>query len=153
MSPDLHSRIASELSRRLEVAKAADFGPWEVGPTFGALDNRVYVRREGDHIDSIGTCVIAGQVSNMPRFRENAAHIALHDPADADRRYEAALRLLEHHRPVVLRGGPGGKYYETTTVCATCSPPQFAEFAWPCTTLLYLAASLGLDTEGSTTDG
>jgi hypothetical protein len=97
------------------TAREADFEPWEVGPTFGALDNRVYVRREGDPFDSIGTCVIACQVPNMPRFRANARHIAANDPAHvlADITAKRAI-LAEHAIKDNGAGKPDSRY------CWTC---------------------------------
>jgi len=83
-SADLLRRAAAKLR---EHAEAADWGPWEVGPSFGARDSRVYVRPVGGfdwigatRIDDEPTKVMACQVSNMPRFRENAAYIALMHP-------------------------------------------------------------------------
>jgi hypothetical protein len=97
---DLVERLRSALDRAEEIARGADHGPWEVGPSFGARNNRVYVRQEGDLIDSIGTCVIAGQVSNMPQFRQNAIFIATNHPAHV-------LRTIRAHRKIVDRHGKG----------------------------------------------
>ena len=94
MTGDLVERIRSALDEAEKVARGADWGPWEVGPSFGARDNRVYVRREGDLIDSIGNCVIAGQVSNMPQFRQNAIFIAANNPA-------VVLRTIQAHRDIL----------------------------------------------------
>jgi hypothetical protein len=108
MSDDLVARLRhawDERERQLDederVALASDPGPWEVGPTFGARDSRVYVREASEQgIDTIGTCVIAGQVANKTRFRENAQHIARHDPSrvlaevQRGRRDIAAKRLM-----------------------------------------------------------
>ena len=96
MTGDLVERLLAALDEAEKVARGADWGPWEVGPSFGARDNRVYVRREGDLIDSIGTCVIAGQVSNMPQFRQNAIFIAANNPA-------VVLRTIHAHREILGR--------------------------------------------------
>lgn len=93
----LIERLRAALDRAEEIARAADWGPWEVGPSFGARDNRVYVRREGDLIDSIGNCVIVGQVSNMPQFRANAVFIAANDPAHVLRTVAAHRKILDRH--------------------------------------------------------
>jgi hypothetical protein len=65
--------LTARLDEEERMARDATGGPWEVGPTFGAHDSRVYVQPAGDGIDTIGTCVIAGQVANMPEFRANRA--------------------------------------------------------------------------------
>lgn len=69
----------------------------------------------------------------------NAAHITAWDPARVLAECGAKRQLIALHGPVTLRGGPGGKYFETTEACTSCSPPQFAEDAYPCPTLLALA--------------
>lgn len=138
---DLHSRIRTELDRRLAIARGAEPGPWEVGPTFGALDNRVYVRQAGDLVDSIGTCVFAGQVTNMPRFRATAAFIAAHNPSDAILRYTRDLAVLERHalsrssasHAFCAPGCQGGD-------CSRCGSE------YPCPDIHDLAESLGIPT-------
>ena len=92
---DLVAWLREQLDTDERLAHTADPGPWEVGPTFGARDNRVYVREQRDLIDSVGTCVIAGQVANKTRFRENARFIAEFDPARVLREVEAKRLLLE----------------------------------------------------------
>lgn len=91
---DLIAFIQARLDEDEQGARAATGGTWVVGPNFGGRDNRVYVTFEGAGIDTIGTCVIAGQVANMPGFRANASHIARHDPARVLREVEAKRRLL-----------------------------------------------------------
>jgi hypothetical protein len=84
------------------------------------------------------------------KFVEDGAgnHIAVHDPASVLRRCAADRKLMALHRPVVLRGGGGSRYFETTTVCKSCEPPQqFPETAYPCPTLRALAEGYGW-TEG-----
>lgn len=83
-SPVEELREAARVLR--ERAGAASSGPWEVGPTFGARDSRVYVRTEGA-FDWVGSAdaaepqtVMACQVANVPWFRANAAYIATMDP-------------------------------------------------------------------------
>jgi hypothetical protein len=103
---DLIAFISARLDEDEQMARAATYGVWVVGPTFGARDNRVYVKPEGFGIDTIGTCVIAGQVSNTPEFRANAQHIARHDPARVLREVEAKRRLVFQfeHRGNAVRG-------------------------------------------------
>jgi hypothetical protein len=78
----------------------------------------------------------------------DAALIALHDPADSIRRYSSALRVLERH---TLR--------QSTSAHLFCGPEcrggdcYRCGVEYPCPDIRDLAASLGLDTEGSTTDG
>lgn len=125
--PEIHDQIRIEVERRLAIAREAWLEPPQTWYSVKDLTDK--------H---------ANGGAGLADF--DAAHIALHDPADAIRRYEYTLRLLDtRHRPVVLRGGAGAKYYKTTLVCATCSPPQFGEDAWPCPELVDLAESLGIE--------
>ncbi len=172
MSADLHSRIASELSRRLEVAKAATAGPWSTSGPDTIAQWTIY-----DHQWSVASATAYDHdqpLSNRPGATgpgyidpdANAAHIALHDPADAERRYTSALRVLERHAIIHRNigwlepddGWQGGSYAELP-VCGRCVPKHshFGSRAevpeGACIEVRDLAASLGLDTEGSTTDG
>ncbi|GAA0500780.1 DUF6221 family protein [Streptomyces olivaceiscleroticus] len=75
-------------------------------------------------------------------------HFAQHSPIAVLRRCAADRKLLELHKPVILRGGSGARYFETTTVCSSCEPPrQFLEHAYPCPTVLTVAEGYGW-TEG-----
>jgi hypothetical protein len=119
---DLVTFLRARLDEDERVARAAIGGPWEVGPTFGARDNRVYVRAEGDLIDSVGTCVIAGQIPNVPEWRSNAQHIARHDPARVLREVEAKRRRMERHERLTAFGQPDR--------CRWCGRDTFVP--WPC---------------------
>lgn len=129
MSGELVAFVRTCLDDDERVAREADPGPWEVGSTFGARDNRVYVREAGDPgIDTIGTCIIAGQVANKTRFRENAVHIARWDPARVLAEVEAKRRILDDHEP--LANG----------ACNRCGDYGGTEHQqWPCTTIRALA--------------
>lgn len=93
-TPAAELRSAAEKIR--EIAKAAEPGPWVVGPNWGERETRVYVQAEGA-FDWVGTIfggvrpepdpftpdrqVIACQVSNKgPLAKANAQHIALWNP-------------------------------------------------------------------------
>lgn len=80
---DLHARLRGVIEERLALAKAATPGPWyaEVDPE---ASPSVWVDRGAE----------LGFDTDRP---EDAAFIAAHDPADAIRRHEAALRQLERH--------------------------------------------------------
>lgn len=93
---DLIAFLRARLDEDETAAQAATWGPWTVGPTFGGENNRVYVKPDGPGIDTIGTCVIAGQISNMPQWRANAQHIARWDPARALAEVEAKRRMVDH---------------------------------------------------------
>ncbi len=143
MSADLHSRIASELSRRLEVAKAARAEMERMGWTAQGFADGLWKR------DVYG----AEAVWN---------HVELHDPADSVRRYSSALGLLAelaswaHHVnqnsfytcPLALDDDGETLCSDDTAVGCTCGLDDRRTAV-----LLLVAASLGLDTEGSTTDG
>ena len=104
MSADILRRAAARLR---EAAASATPGPWEVGPNFGARDNRVYVRPEGG-FDWVGSTddphkVMACQVSNVAEFRANAAFVALMHPpvalALADLLTSPLLLVQAMHKP------------------------------------------------------
>jgi len=91
-----------------------------------SLSGRLWVRDgDGDNVAEAATPL-------------DADYIALHDPADALRRYQHARKVLERHALVSTR-------------CETCSPPHddgpscgaCAEL--DCPELLDLAESLGLE--------
>lgn len=155
---DLRSRIAVEVERRLAVARAATPGPWEVGGEG---------RREPKHprgetytvsVEDDERCRWVADTWDEP----DAVLIALHDPADAERRYSAALRVLNRHAP----GYPGEVEYDTHVERtesgrfvevrnAEPNPPYWCEacsLPHPCPEVLDVGAGLDI-TEGSTTDG
>lgn len=67
-------------------------------------------------------------------------HMHRHAPARVLAEVDAKRRIMDEHTTVVLRGGPGARYYETTRACRSCEPPkQFPETAVPCRTLRLLA--------------
>lgn len=69
--------------------------------------------------------------------------LARHDPARVLREVAAKRAVVDLHTPVVLHGGPGGKYYDQTVVCRSCEPPNgvhLQEEIYPCLTLRLLAA-------------
>lgn len=138
---ELATWLRAQLDEDERVVRGATGGTWEVGPTFGGHDNRVYVRAEGDLIDSIGTCVIAGQIPNVPQWRGNAEHIARFSPARVLAEVEAKRRILDEHEPVGTTGDYSGSTPTVSTVCMTCHEVglRYAHEEWPCTTLRLLA--------------
>ena len=135
---DLTSRITAALDEQQRLAEAATPGPWVVGPTFGARDNRVYVKAEYSLIDTVGTCVIAGQVANVPEFRANAAFIAANDPSSVLRRVAAQRRVLERH-------------YRDGECCVGCGRGEYGDYRElfvQCPELLDLADAVGVDVTG-----
>lgn len=135
---DLVTWLRAQLDEDERMAREATGGPWEVGPTFGGRDNRVYVKPEGFGIDTVGTCIIAGQVANMPEYRANAEYIARHNPARVLAEVDAKRRILDRHAsydfPADLEDGPGA--YSWTGRCDHCHEP------WPCPDLRDVAAPL-----------
>jgi len=71
---------------------------WEVGPAFGARENMVRIREQGAFVDSVGSCAetwaFVGQVASIPNWRENAQHIARHDPARVLAEVDAKRRII-----------------------------------------------------------
>jgi hypothetical protein len=121
MSANLRSRIEAELDRREPVARTANEGsnraPWRTGAQ--------------------KRCECCNSVLSAPGFEVIATddrlteHIALHDPADALRRYQHARKVLARHEPYDADGDPHG--------CRYCGEPT------DCFDLTDLAESLGLE--------
>lgn len=121
---DLHSTLRTEIERRLAVARAAEtFGPspWH------------YAERDG-YVFCDGGAVAAYDVPGD--FL--GPHIALHDPADAIRRYTRDLAVITRHqtRAQVYPHVPG---IVDPDHCWTCAKPS------PCLELVDLAESLGIE--------
>lgn len=165
--PDLHSRIAVELDRRLAVARAATKakpGLWLAYPTHDGQQwtGHSHVRAKEETAEKSISRPVAYLIADSldlqpsafggdpPPPAATAEHIAMAAPADAERRYSAALRVLNRHRPFDADG---------QSACTACTDmDRWVEsgvaMAADCSEIEDLAASLGLDiTEGSTTDG
>jgi hypothetical protein len=145
---DLHERIRAEVERRLEVAKAATPGPWRGGDwnaTFGTEEREInaiehapeygpFPAQRSRDIDTV--LVISVEDGwDAESFIPNVAHMILHDPADAIRRYERDLRVLGRHPAPMQDDGP-----ILWTSCRRCREP------WPCPEITDLAESLGIVT-------
>lgn len=138
MSTDIHDKIRSEVERRLAIARAAD-----------------------GHELFDGTGIVSMTSPNHPkRTVALPSHIAtfaaLHDPADAIRRYAHALKILEDHHPVARDGSPAWASSDGRAWCWTCTGLEGAgkfliAAPSPCPPITDLAESLGIDTGG--TDG
>ena len=138
MAADLHSRIAVDVH---DANWAAEIAFDEVTEVAGWRART----QDGCGITTVGV-------------EEIAVFVAEHDPADAERRYSAALRVLNRHAVGEQSNWSRdrGSYVEPS--CDHCEltsndgDPLYRD--WPCPEIRDLAASLGLDiTEGSTTDG
>ena len=87
--PDLHSLLVASLTARLERARAATPGPWNVLE----VDGRSVETAEGEIV------VAAVAARKLWPTAVDAAFIAGCDPATEIRRVEAALRVVERHAP------------------------------------------------------
>lgn len=150
--PDLHSRIAVEIERRLAVARAATPGPWRHDPAkqWHAPED-LAERRNGEEFVGAGKPTIAIAATGPADHSQSmmdADHIALHDPADAERRYSAALRVLNRHAPAPRLTDPLRGEVDPWDLadCAHCDE------ALPCRDLRDLAASLGLSSAATSPD-
>jgi hypothetical protein len=130
MSTDIHDKIRSELERRLAIARYAPRGQSD-----GVWSQPDAERTPGLIVDERGEVVTYDE--GRPDAAQ-AAHIALHDPADAIRRYEYALKVLDRHK------FNGDQPYGAGDECLCIDD-------WPCVEITDLAESLGIDTGG--TDG
>jgi uncharacterized protein DUF6221 len=146
----LHDRLRADLDRRLAVARAATPGPWAWEAT-GQKDNSWGL---GTVVGDDGETLLSGDVTDVEGaevvdavcYQDNgrladAAHIALHDPADAIRRYAGELEVLERHTELPDSWGS----------CATCLVEDArgsSMVAWPCPEIRSLASRLGVSVDG-----
>jgi hypothetical protein len=125
---DLHARLKAELDRRLAVAGAAEAdapSPWRYGiasPRYDAIMDRTrsWTFTFAHHYEP-STFVVA--------------HVELHDPADAIRRYTGELEVLERHMPT------DRDKWRYGIVCSGC--PNDA-VTYPCNETRDLAFRLGV---------
>jgi len=143
---DLHERLLAAVNERLELANAADPGPWRLGVERNS--GRVYVAERMAVIDWVGT-VFAAQRSNQTRAHENAAFIAANDPASVIRHCKRDLKVLERHRPEPVIVG-----WDRKTVghnCAVCYVPgeDYDDYGrpveYPCPDVVDLATAYAID--------
>lgn len=97
--------LGERLDEDERAAVGAGGGPWEVGPAFGARENMVRIREQGVLVDSVGSCAeqwaFVGQTASIPNWRENAAHIARHDPYRVLREVEGKRQIIEEWEAVL----------------------------------------------------
>lgn len=132
MSTDIHDKIRSEVERRLGIARDAaegDTGEWYVGRKWNVAIAAPVDFNMAEPLAAYGVAI---------PFSE---HIALHDPADAIRRYGYALKVLDRHTPAA----------DEPHLCRWCfnSGDEQDYFPWPCPEVTDLAESLGIDTGGT----
>lgn len=116
--PEIHDKIRAEVGRRLAVARAAEVGtpsPW------GGNDEVIY--------DAESSSILVGPWGSLDD--QLLAYLLLHDPADAIRRYEYALKVLRRH-------------LNTSSACDLCSNDQWVA-RHPCPEVADLATSVGIE--------
>ncbi len=135
MSADLHDQIRAEVERRLGIARAASKGPWMAATHTGRKDGVSLIGRvEGRGTGGQAIAVFAA--SDVYQRAKDAAHAALHDPADAIRRYEYALKVLDRHDTKPVWNGGDLLHYR----CAFCGIAPHI-----CADVRDLATSLGIE--------
>ncbi|MER5350604.1 DUF6221 family protein [Kitasatospora sp. NPDC002551] len=128
MTANLVAFLKARLDEDAKAAQGAWPGPWAVDEEeYGVVDPET-----GTEIADVIVCSTRQQ-------QATSRHIIRHDPARVLADVDAKRRIIAAHAAVVLRGGPGARYFDTTTVCRSCEPPQFPEHAFPCATLRLLA--------------
>ncbi|MFF8910178.1 DUF6221 family protein [Streptomyces olivaceoviridis] len=103
---DLVQWLRAQLDEDERIARAATPGPWEQDEP-----ERCDFLRSGD-----GYVVDCGG-SRAPR--ENAQHVARHDPARVLREIDAKRQLLDEHKPDRPKGRPNMERH-----CLTCTTAQ-----------------------------
>lgn len=165
----LHDKIRSEVERRLAIARAAsqssdgstptgEHWQWECNECDTVVEITDVVLL--DELVECSHCrhhqfdlrsreeYPSRSVGNLPHFAVryvqelrpvDGLFVALHDPADAIRRYEHALWVLDQHQWVA----PGVNCGCTDAMCG-----GHEHIVWPCDDIVRLAESLGIDTGG-----
>ena len=126
---NLREQILAEIERREKVAKAA-FTIGSSDPWRALYGDRVVAQVDGES-------TYYGIAKEL--WEEHAEHIALHDPADALRRYAHYRKVLERHAPVSI-----GEVDDP--LCSGCRD-YAGHLGWPCVEIEDLAEALGLSTE------
>lgn len=131
----LHDRLRTEVEKRIEVAKAATPGPWRAEKD---NEHAPWLLYEIERFRGYRNHVYVGDDAETAQF------IALHDPADAIRRYEAALRVLKRHAPIDDPNQRPGVRLICADDWGDDDGPHLST-TWPCSELRDVAASLGVD--------
>lgn len=119
MTADLVAFLRARLDEDERIARAATPGPWEQTPErVGFLASEEY----WDVVDCSGT----------PAARENAEHIARHDPARVLADIDAKRQLIALHQEKQEQG-------YGSDFCAECGFGEVSQSYYPCGTLRLLA--------------
>ena len=147
-SDNLHELLVAEVQRRLEVVRAATGRHWYSN---GGWEIRTVPVGDVEAADPPFWFLVARPGEQRQSAWADFRHIALHDPADAVRRYEADLRRLERHAP---RVEPASRYRPEIVECEHCASLchsrsglgcETPDAPWPCDEIADLAASLGME--------
>jgi hypothetical protein len=126
MTSDLPARISAALDRIEDTARAATPGPW-------SYDERAVIF--GPHNSSIFQCADCEAWGEADE--EDAAHIALNDPAFVLAWCAGIRAVVEVHAPV--DAGHDFAY------CLVCVQHDYTDTMWPCPTLTALAGAVGVE--------
>ncbi len=144
----LHDRLRAELERRLAVARAATPGQWEVGG-IGDYGWSVHFPRHD------GWANMGIETEDNEQGKADAAHIALHDPADAIARYTGEVEVLERHCRADAHPhwpGRGRPHWPPDPACRGCNANFDEEYAVAdandCPEIRSLASRLGVIVDG-----
>ncbi len=150
---DLHERLTAEVTRRLDVARAADAakpGPWRAIATHDGLGWTGFSRIVAEETTPDGgktSRFVADKIYDSLEVQESsfadpepapavvAVFAALHDPADSIRRYERALRVLERHVPDA----------EVWCSCGKRMCGCGEHVSWPCDEIADMVIEYGLE--------
>lgn len=127
--PEIHDKIRTEVERRLALIHVQQPFPWRLNA-------------EGDEVWADDDEMVADAFAlSSNQQRKTAEFIALHDPADAIRRYEYALKVLDRHAT------DQGRCDYCASLCHSrsglgCDDPDAPA---PCLEITDLAASLGIE--------
>lgn len=134
----LHERLLAELDRRTALANAATPGPWRANH-YG-IESEVWSPELHRVVGRPTLEVLQSYVTSGRNTYANAdaSHIALHDPADALRRYAGELEVLERHFPAA----------DQPDQCRWCYAGGQDEYLpWPCPEIRSLASRLGVSVD------
>ncbi|MFE7072684.1 DUF6221 family protein [Streptomyces sp. NPDC057620] len=144
--PDLHGWITQQIDHAAAIATEATPGPWHVTEYTWQTDFDAGIGSTPGSVDIVGH----GYEGGGAERREDARHIALHDPAAVLRRCEADRKILAAHPYTERVISPSDGSPTAGFGCETCHGwGGVPEGRGACPTILALAEGYGPEAAGA----